>query len=175
MFLKLLTLLIRSRWRAFCGYSREEFLEHATATLDELGYEYTVESLDTTSGEEIMLGSGDEGDHVEVTEPVAFELDVVTATVDPLTGFVMKAMMTEDRIESATGDLSVVTVSGIDGGTRPAIARFVGLLVDQFDDPPWDVRHHASFRLTFFLRVKVALLWKYWIRMDGRTDETHPV
>jgi len=170
MLLKLLTLLIRSRWRSFCGYSREDVFERATTTLDDIGYEYTVEPLDTTSGEEIMLGSGDEGDHIAVTDPVSFELDIVTATVDPLTGFTMKAMMTEDRVKSATEDLSVLTVSGIDSGTRPAIARFFGNLVDRFDDPPWQVRHHASFRMAFFLRWKVSVLWKYWIRIHGRTD-----
>jgi hypothetical protein len=171
MLLKLLTLLIRSRWRTFCGYSREEFAEHATATLDDLGYEYTVEPLDTTSGEEIMLGSGGEGDHIVVTDPVSFEFDIVTATVDPLTGFAMKAMMTEDRVKSATSDLSVVTLTGIDGETRPAIARLFGHLVDRLDDPPWQVRHHASFRMAFFLRWKVAVLWKYWLRIHGRTDD----
>ena len=40
---KLVSLLVGSQWRTFCGFSEVRFRSFATTTLDSLDYEYTVE------------------------------------------------------------------------------------------------------------------------------------
>ena len=72
MFEKLLSIYIGHRWQSFCGLDREEFVQLATEALDDLSYEYTHEDIETTGGEQFMLGAGDDVDQITVDEPEPF-------------------------------------------------------------------------------------------------------
>lgn len=159
---KLVSLLVGSQWRTFCGFSEVRFRSFATTTLDSLDYEYTVEEMETTSGEQAMLGSDETGSRIAVSAPVSFEIEVVSASADPATKIAMAFLLPEDRQEEMTTDLCVVTISPIDEETRPVIARFVTHLIEESDRPPWKLTHHIKFRLAVLLRLKVKLLWRYW-------------
>jgi len=163
---KLLTFYIGRHWRTFCGMSREEFVERATETLDALGYEYTLEEVDTTGGEKLMLGAGEEGDRIAVTEPATFTVDVVTAKSNPVVGYALKFFSTEEMREEMTAGASVVDVDGIDEESRPAIGSFLAGVIARSDRPPWKLTHHVGFRLAVLLRLKVKLLWRYWLDVD---------
>jgi hypothetical protein len=159
---KLVSYLVGSRWRTFCGFSKERFRSLATRILDELDYEYTIEEMETTSGEQAMLGSDEIGLRIAVSTPLSFEIEVVSASVDPATNITMSFLLPEDRQDEMTTDLCVVTVSPIDEETRPVIARFMTHLIEESDRPPWKLTHHIKFRLAVLLRLKVKLLWGYW-------------
>lgn len=161
MLWKLVSLLVGSRWRTFCGYSRSDFREQTTAVLDDLGYEYEVDEAEATKSEEVMLGA-EEGTTIRVREPAAFEITILSATADPLTRFGLQLFMTEKRREEVTGDLSVVDIGEIDAANESAIATYVTAVIDACDRPPWKLTHHVGFRLAFLLRLKVRLLWRYW-------------
>jgi hypothetical protein len=162
---KLLSLLIGSRWRTFCGFSHETFLARTERALRELGYEYRVEDLPATTGERVMLGAGD-GNRVSVSAPQAFDIDVIEATVDPMTGFGLKFFVPEDQREEMTADLCVVDINVVDETTRPVIAQFVERVVELSERPPWRLTHHVGFRLAVLLRLKVRLLWRYWLNLS---------
>lgn len=153
---------VGSEWRTFCGYGPDRTLSLATAALDDLGYDYNRETVTTTGAERTMLGAEGTGDRLVVSDPVAFEVEVVRATADPLTGAALSAVLGPERRESATGGLSVVTLRPVDDRTRPAMAAFVNRLIERADRPPWDVHHHIGLRLAVLLRYKIKLLWSYW-------------
>jgi hypothetical protein len=161
-----LTRFIGRHWRTFCGMSREEFLDRATETLDALGYEYALETVDTTGGEKLMLGAGDEADRISVREPVPFTVDVVTAKSNPVVGYALKFFSTEEMREEMTAGASVVDIDGIDDENRPAIGAFLSGVVERSDRPPWKLTHHVGFRLAVLLRLKVKLLWRYWLDVE---------
>ena len=163
---RMLTFLIGSHWRTFCGMSREEFLNRATATLDDLGYEYTLEEVDTTAGEKLMLGADDEADRITVKQPASFTVNVVTATSNPVVGYALKFFSTEEMREEMTAGASVVDIDGIDDENRPLIGALLAGVVDRSDRPPWKLTHHVGFRLAVLLRLKVRVLWKYWLDVD---------
>lgn len=162
MLSKLLSLFIGSRWRTFCGFSQETFLARTEQALCELDYEYHIEDLPATAGERVMLGA-DDGDRVSVSSPESFDIDIIVATIDPLTGFGLQFFVPEDQREEMTSDLCVVDISVIDKTTRPVIARFVERVVELSERPPWRLTHHISFRLAILLRLKIRLLWQYWL------------
>ncbi|MFC7157173.1 hypothetical protein ACFQPA_17200 [Halomarina halobia] len=172
MLRKVLTLYIGRRWRSFCGMSREQFLSRATDSLDALGYEYSTEVIDTTGAEKLMLGAGDEGVRIDVEAPVPFTVEAVTAKSNPVVGYMLKFFSTEEMREEMTADVCVVDVRGIDADSRPAIASFVSELVERSDRPPWRLTHHVGFRLAVLLRLKVKLLWRYWLGVDRSTATT---
>jgi len=155
--------LVGSEWRSFCGLAPDRFLALVIAALDGLGYDYARETVATTGGERTMLGADETGDRIVVSAPVAFEVEVVRATTDPLTGAALSLVMPPDRREEATGDLSVVTIRGGEDA-RDAIAPFVDRVIAESDRPPWDVRHHVGFRLAVLLRLKLKVMWLYWRR-----------
>jgi len=166
MFEKVLSLYIGRRWRSFCGMEREAFVELATETLDDLEYEYTYERIDTSSGEQYMLGAGDEADQLTVETPEPFTVQVVTAKANPAVGYALKFFSTKEMRDEMTSGASVVDVQDVTGTTRPHIARFLSGVIERSDHPPWEVTHHVGFRLAVLLRVKIRLLWKYWLRMS---------
>lgn len=159
---------VGSEWRTFCGYGPDRVLSLATAALDDLGYEYARETVATTGAERTMLGADETGDRIAVSDPVAFEVEVVRATADPLTGAALSTVLGSNRRESATAGLSVVTLREVNDETRPAMAAFVNRVIERGDRPPWDVRHHVGLRLAVLLRLKIKLLWGYW--RDRRSD-----
>jgi hypothetical protein len=159
---KLLSLLIGSRWRTFCGFSHETFLARTEQALRELDYEYTVEELPASAGERVMLGA-DDGDRVSVSSPEAFDIDIIVATVDPLTGFGLQLFVPEEQRDEMTSELCVVDINVVDETTRPVIGRFIERVVELSERPPWKVTHHVGFRLAVLLRLKVRLLWQYWL------------
>lgn len=167
VFWKVVSLFVGSRWRAFCGLSREGFAGLATTTLDALDYEYAIEETATSGGERAMLGAEDEGCRIAVTSPASFEIDVVDATVDPVTNVALSFLTTEQHREELTTDLCVVTLSPIDEETRPAMARIMTRVMAASDRPPWKLTHHVKFRLAVLLRLKVKVLWEYWRRVDS--------
>lgn len=171
MFTRLLTLLISTEWQTFCGLSREDFRSLATGALDDLGYEYTSERIETSSSEEVWFGSDEQADRITVSKPEPFTIDVITATADPVTSVGLKLIISEKRRNAATDDLSFVTVSETNATTRPVIARFFARVIERADEPPWKVNHHLAFRLAILLRLKVKILWKYWIDVDATTSE----
>lgn len=166
---KLVSLFVGSRWRTFCGFSKERFRSLATMTLDALDYEYATEEMETTSGEQAMLGSDEAGSRITVSAPAAFEIEVVDAKIDPATNIAMSFLLPEDRTEEMTADLCVVTVSPIDEETRPVISQFMTRLIGESDRPPWKLTHHIKFRLAVLLRLKVKLLWGYWREIEDST------
>lgn len=159
---KLSSLLIGSRWRTFCGFSQETFLTRTEQALRELEYEYHIEDLPATAGERVMLGA-DDGDRVSVSAPEAFDIDILVATIDPLTGFGLQLFVPEDQREEMTSDLCVVDIHVVDETTRPVIAQFIERVVELSERPPWRLTHHVGFRLAVLLRLKVRLLWQYWL------------
>jgi hypothetical protein len=161
---KVLSLYIGRRWRSFCGMERETFVELATETLDELGYEYTYEQVETSNGEQYMLGAGDEADRITVEAPEQFTVQVVTAKANPAVGYALKFFSPKEMRDEMTSGACVVDVQDVTGTTRPHIARFLTGVVERSDHPPWKVTHHVGFRLAVLLRVKIRLLWKYWLR-----------
>lgn len=166
MFEKLLSIYIGRRWRSFCGLDREEFVELATEALDDLGYEYTREEIETTSGEQFMLGAGDEANEITVEEPEPFTIQVVTATANPGVGYALKFFATKEMRDEMTSGACVVDLRDVTEATRPHIARFMRAVIERSDHPPWKVTHHVGFRLAVLLRWKIRLLWKYWLRAD---------
>lgn len=168
---RLLTFYIGRHWRTFCGMSREEFLDRATGVLDDLGYEYEIESVDTTGGEKLMLGAGEEADRISVTEPASFTVEAVTAKSNPVVGYALKFFSTEEMREEMTSGASVVDVRGIDDESRPAVGALLAGVVARSDRPPWKLTHHVGFRLAVLLRLKVKLLWTYWLDVapEGQT------
>lgn len=166
MFEKLLSLYIGRRWRSFCGLDRAEFVELATDTLDDLGYGYTHEETDTTSGEQFMLGAGDEADEIAVDAPEPFTIQVVTAKANPGVGYGLKFFSTKEMREEMTSGACVVDLQDVTGATRPYMARFMRAVIERSDHPPWKVTHHVGFRLAVLLRWKIRILWKYWLRTD---------
>lgn len=166
MFRKLLSLYIGRRWRSFCGIDREEFVELATETLNDLGYEYTREVVDTTSGEKHMLGAGDERDEITVEAPEQFTIEIVTAKANPGVGYALKFFSTQEMRQEMTSGACVVDIQDVTKATRPHIARFMQRVIERSDHPPWKVTHHVGFRLAFLLRWKIRILWKYWLRTD---------
>jgi hypothetical protein len=163
---KLVSLLVGSRWRTFCGLSEERFRSLARTALDSLDYAYTVEEMETTSGEQAMLGSDEAGSRIAVSVPAAFEIEVVDAKIDPATNIAMSFLLPEDRTEEMTADLCVVTLSPVAEETRSTIARFMTRLIAESDRPPWKLTHHIKFRLAVLLRIKVKLLWGYWREIE---------
>ena len=159
---KAIGLLVGSEWRAFCGLGPGRFLGLTTSVLEELGYQYTVEELSTTRGERTMLGADETGDRIVVTDPVAFQIDVVRARNDPISSVALSFVLTEERREELTTELSVVTLREIDETTREAMAAVMNRVIAESDRPPWDVSHHIGFQLAVLLRYKVKLLWNYW-------------
>lgn len=172
MLWKLLSGVIRSRWRTFCGLSKDDFLVNVVTVLDELGYTYDKTEVTTTQGEKRLLGAESTGIRISVSEPIAFDLTIIVATVDPMTNFMMSMFITENEIERMTSDLSVVTVSNINSETRPLIAQLMSRVITECDRPPWKLTHHLNFRLAVLLRVKVKLLWTYWLRAASNEGET---
>lgn len=166
MLRKVLTLYIGSQWRTFCGMSSEDFVSRATETLDDLGYEYTLENINTTGGEKLMLGAGDEGSHISVDAPAPFTIDVVTAKSNPVLAFGLKFFSTEDMREEMTANACVVDVDGIDDESRSTVAALLSGVIERSDRPPWKLTHHVGFRLAVLLRLKVKLLWKYWLGVE---------
>lgn len=166
MFEKLVSLFIGRRWRTFCGMDRKEFVEIATASLDDLGYEYSHEELDTTDGERFMLGADATGDQIKVESPVTFTVQTVTAKSNPGVGFALKFFSTEEKREEMTSGACVVDLQTIDETTRSHMAQFMQQVIEQSDRPPWKVTHHVGFRLAFLLRWKIRILWKYWLNVD---------
>lgn len=164
MISKLLSSLIGSRWRTFCGFSQEAVLARTEKTLRELEYEYSVKDLPATAGERVMLGA-DGGDRVSISSPEAFDIDIIDATIDPLTGFGLQLFVAKDQREEMTSDLCVVDVSAVNEATRPVIAQFVKRFVELSERPPWRLTHHVGFRLAVLLRFKVRLLWQYWLNL----------
>lgn len=166
MFRRLLRLYIGRRWRTFCGLEREEFVALATEALEDLGYEYSLEELETTDGERFMLGAGETGEEIAVESPVPFTIQTVTAKSNPGVGFALKFFSPEEEREEMTSGACVVDLRDIDKTTRPYIARFVQRMFDLSDHPPWKVTHHVGFRLAFLLRWKIRVLWRYWLDVD---------
>lgn len=165
MLWKLVERFVGSEWRAFCGLSSERFLSLATDVLDELGYEYAVEEVTTTHGEQTMLGSDETGTRIDVTAPADFEVEVVRATNDPITRIGLSLVLTSDQREELTGDLCVVSLRRITDTNREAIAGFVNRVIAESERPPWNVSHHVRFRLAVLLRYKIKVLWGYWRRI----------
>lgn len=163
MLVRILTRLIGSEWRAFCGVSRDDFVSLTTTILECEGYEYQTDEFEPTSGERVIFGSDEDGDRIEVLAPVDFEIDVISATADPLTRFGIGFVLDEDQRRAAMAELCIVTIRGLDADTRPYVANVVRQVVDESDRPPWYLVHHVSFRLAVLLRLKVRLLWKYWL------------
>lgn len=172
MIWKLVAVFVGSRWRAFCGFSPEDFSGIASAALDELGYEYSIQEIETTQGEQTMLGADETGRRVSVTDPVPFDVDVITATVDPVTKIMLSFFVTKERRKEATGGLCVVTISDITDETRLSIARFMTRVMAMSDRPPWKLTHHIGFRLAVLLRLKVRVLWTYWNRVAETETES---
>ncbi|WP_129113479.1 hypothetical protein [Halegenticoccus tardaugens] len=167
MFWKLISALIGSRWRAFCGLSQDRFLAVATTALDDLGYRYDLEETSTTRGERTMLGAAERGHRFAVSDPVSFDVTVITATTDPVADLVMSVFVTEEQQSDITSDLCVVTLSPVTAATREEIARFVTAVIGASETPPWKLTHHIRFRLAVLLRLKVRLLWKYWLHASN--------
>lgn len=165
MFWKAIGLFVGSEWRAFCGLEPARFLGLTTSALDRLGYRYRVEELSTTRGERTMLGADEMGDRIVVTDPASFQIDVVRARNDPLSDIALSFVLTDERREELTDELSVVTLREVDETTRDAMAAVMNRVIDESDRPPWDVRHHVGFQLAILLRYKVKLLWGYWRRV----------
>lgn len=165
MLRKVLELLIGSEWRAFCGLEPERFLTLAIGVLDELGYQYTVEEISTTGGERTMLGADETGDRITVSDPASFQIEVVRARINPVTSVALSLVLTEERREELTDELSVVTLREIDDTTRDAMAVFMNRVIAESDRPPWNVSHHIGFQLAVLLRYKIKLLWGYWRRL----------
>lgn len=165
MFWKLISVFVGSHWRTFCGLSPDDFLAVAKAALDELGFGYSVEEIETTQSEQTMLGADETGVRLVVFHPVSFDVDIITATLDPVTKFAMTFFVTERRREELTADLCVVTVNKVTDETRPSVARFMTLVMETSDRPPWKLTHHIGFRLAVLLRLKVRVLWTYWRRV----------
>jgi len=153
---------VGSEWRTFCGYGPDRVLSLATAALDDLGYDYDRETVTTTGAERTMLGAEETGDRLVVSDPVRFEVEIVRATADPLTGSALSAVLGPERRERATEGLSVVTLRTVSDETRPTMAAFVDRVIERADRPPWDVRHHVGLRVAVLLRYKIRLLWIYW-------------
>lgn len=170
MIQKALTLYFRRHWRTFCGMSREEFVSRATATLSTLGYEYSLEEIDTSGAEKLMLGAGDKNDRITVESPASFTIDVVTAKSNPLMAYALKLFSTEEMREEMTAGACIVDFRDIDVDSRPAIAAFVSSLVEENTYPPWRLTHHIGFRLAVILRLKVRMFWRYWLKYDSEHD-----
>lgn len=166
MFEKLLSIYIGRRWRSFCGLSREDFVELTTETLDDLSYEYTHEQIKTTGGEKFMLGAGDEGDQITVEAPEPFTIQVVTAKANPGVGYALKFFATKEMRDEMTSGACVVDLQDVTETTRPHIAQFMRAVIEQSNRPPWKVTHHVGFRLAVLLRMKIRMLWKYWLRTE---------
>lgn len=166
MFEKLLSIYIGRRWRSFCGLDREEFVELATGSLADLGYEYTHERIETTGGEQFMLGAGDEADQITVEAAEPFTIQVVTAKANPGVGYGLKFFATKEMRDEMTSGACVVDLRDVTETTRPHIARFMRAVIERSDHPPWKVTHHVGFRLAVLLRWKIRILWKYWLRAD---------
>lgn len=171
MIWKLISILIGSRWRTFCGLSQDDFLANVVAVLDELGYRYERTEVTTTQGEKRLLGAENTGVRVVVSHPVAFDITVIAATVDPMTNFMMTLFVTENDIKRMTTDLSVVTVSNINNETRPLAGQFMTRVIEECEPPPWKLTHHLKFRLAILLRMKVKLLWTYWLHATNANNE----
>jgi hypothetical protein len=168
---RVLTRLIRARWRTFCGLEQESLLKVMTEALTALEYEFSTETLDPTETERKMLGSNTSGFLLTVEEPTSFEVEIIPATVDPLTGAVTRFVLPEEKQREATADLCVVTVSPIDHKNRPTVASFLTSVIERCERRPWKVSHHMSFRLAILLRVKIRLLWTYWLAVDSRPPD----
>lgn len=165
MLWRAIELLVGSEWRAFSGLGPERFLALAIGVLDELGYRYTVEEISTTGGERTMLGADETGDRIVVSDPASFQIEVIRASINPITGVALSAVLTEERREELTDELSVVTLREVDDTTRDAMAAFMTRVIAESDRPPWNVSHHIGFQLAVLLRYKIKLLWSYWRRL----------
>ncbi|WP_336346068.1 hypothetical protein [Halalkalicoccus ordinarius] len=165
MLWKAIELLVGSEWRAFCGLGPDRFLALAIGVLDELGYQHTVEEISTTEGERTMLGADETGDRIIVSDPASFQIEVIRARINPITSVALSFVLTEERREELTDDLSVVTLREIDDTTRDAMAAFMNRVIAESDRPPWNVSHHIGFQLAVLLRYKIKILWGYWRRL----------
>lgn len=165
MFWKLVSLLVGSQWRTFCGFSQERFVEAAVTALDDLGYQYGFEETTATQGEQTLLGAEEGGKRLTVSAPTSFDVTVITATMDPITNFALSVFVTEERLDEITSDLCIVTLRPVTDETRREIARLVAAIVAESETPPWKLTHHIKFRLAVLLRLKVRLLWKYWLHV----------
>ena len=171
MFWKGVSLLVGSQWRAFCGLSQEQFVSIARTVLDDLGYQYRIEEVAVTQGEQTLLGADEDGRRFVVSSPTSFEVEVITATVDPVTNFAMSVTVTEEEQADIVSDLCVVTLRPVTTDSRREIARFMSDVIATSDSPPWQLTHHIKFRLAVLLRLKVRLLWKYWDHVSACTEE----
>jgi hypothetical protein len=157
-------LLFRSRWRTFCGLSADAAIELISRALAELEYQYTVTEDTATKWEHLMLGAEETCTRFEIQSPAAFEFEVLQVSSDPLTGFALEVFMPEARRKEVTSEVCVITISPVVEGTEPAISEVVRRLVALSErPPPWQVDHHVGFRLAVLLRLKVRLLWTYWL------------
>ncbi|WP_254525711.1 hypothetical protein [Natrinema caseinilyticum] len=125
-----------------------------------------METTDTSGGEQLMLGSGEEGDRITVTAPDQFTVDAVTAKSNPVLAFGLKFFSTEEMREEMTADACVVDVGGIDDESRSAVGALLSGVTERSDRPPWKLTHHVGFRLAVLLRLKVRLLWRYWLNVE---------
>lgn len=171
MIWKPISKLIGSRWRTFCGLSKDDFLTNIIVVLDELGYKYETMEVTATEGEKRLLGAESSGVRVAVSHPIAFDITVIVATVDPMTNFMMSLFVTEGDIEKMTSNLCVVTIRNINTETRTLIAQFMSQVIDECDRSPWRLTHHLKFRLAVLLRMKVKLLWVYWIHVTNSKNK----
>jgi hypothetical protein len=167
---RLLTRLIGSQWRVFCGLSQESFVTTVVETLAASEYSFAVKETEPTDTERTMLGADVSGQRITVKEPASFEIEVISATVDPLTGFMMGFLLPEEKQKEATKDLCVVTISPIDQENRPEIAPLLTEIIGCCERPPWKVSHHTSFQLAVLLRVKIRLLWTYWLTIKNQME-----
>jgi len=166
---RVLTRVIGSRWRTFCGYDQEAFIDAVVESLDDLEYDFTVSETEPTDTERTMFGADTTGYTITVEDEQAFEIGLIPARIDPIAGFMMRFVLPEQKRQESTEDLCVVTVSSICRGNREAIASLLADVIDRLERCPWDVSHHASFRLAVLLRVKVRVLWQYWCAV-ARSD-----
>lgn len=169
---RVLTRVIGSRWRTFCGYDQETFLDAVTESLCDLGYEFTVSETEPTDTERTMFGADTTGYTITVEDESTFEIGLIPARIDPVAGFMMRFVLPEQKRQESIEDLCVVTVSSISRSNRGAIASLLTDVIDRLERRPWDVSHHASFRLAVLLRVKVRVLWQYWCAVAQSDSNT---
>jgi hypothetical protein len=166
----LVGMLVRRRWRTFCGCSHDELVVRAEAALSELGLSCWIAKSTPTGAERSVFGA-EQATRIRIEE-MGFAVTVTSVTDDFLLRTALRIISSEATLSKRTGRLAIIDVRPIEPSERREVASFITALVARMEHPPWKIQH-PRFRLAFLLRYKVRLLWKYWLPAD-REHETPP-
>lgn len=153
-------LFIGGSWRTFAGAGHDELTGHLDRALQELGWAFTRSAATPTGAERVVFGA-ERSTTFQLTE-AGLRVTVTSVGHDILLRGALRLVGTGDAAHRSRGRASIIDVRPIRRFNRRAVARLLVRIAKRLDREPWRV-DHPRFRLAPLLRLKVRLMWRYWL------------